>query len=353
MFIFQLYMEEEESAKKKRGDHPADHTPFAMKAGKGGSELLHNDEHFVSVMASVEKSLSKKDISDFMGTLTPGAQNAIYAASFVWGYENAARYLKNAMKVGEVKNAADSEERSKAVIESMQAQAEKGVEKSKDVSTSVASYYNEDMKETQAVASKSESISQKDKNEEKEKEREQQAQIPQNAHEAVGLSVVHGSATPSILYCANAQAEAEQQKQVKAIEAKRESMARLVEAKGGKAGKAEAAGSEGGEAAMDLALERRKEVADEYLRVEAKIMGAIDKLDALSGEKVNVERLSELLPDELCAYLRRNSRKFAKKAAMRKQLIKWLTASRACRKSVSLLPLDKLKKMVGLSSLFG
>lgn len=359
MLVFQVYAEPEEK-KRKPGDHPPDHLPFGMRApsDKEPSILPMGEEHFVSVMASVEKSLSKREISTFMNTLTPGAQNAIYASSFVWGYENASRYLKNAMKLEEVKNAADSEERSKLVIENMTKQADAHTEKNVEGSTAVWSYYNEDMKEAQAISAKSETISQKEKIGDKEKEKETQTQVPVNAHEAVGLSVVQESANPALIYCANAHEEI--QKQQEAV--KKDEMARLVEEGKVRAvaiGKDEARAVEKQEGrsraheAIDAALERRKELTQEYLEVEKELKAAVDRLDALArDDKENVDKVASMLPKELSVYLRARERQFAKRLLLRKQLVRWIASARSGRKAVLTLPLDKLKKMVGLSSLF-
>jgi len=122
MFIFQTYADKKDS----EGDHE-ENKRFGMKVGKSvdflAAAMAMPDEQFAGALVSIDKAFKARGISDFMGTLTPGAQNAIYASSFVWGYENAAKYVQNAMKLDEVKNAANEAERSKIVVESVQQQA--------------------------------------------------------------------------------------------------------------------------------------------------------------------------------------------------------------------------------------
>lgn len=345
--LFQVYADDTEAAKKKRGDHPDEHTPFGVKVAHGKEiDLLNMEEHFAQTVASVEPTLTKEGVAEFMGTLTPGAQNAIHAACFVWGYENAARSLKSAMKLDEVKNAADTEEKSKAVIESMQKQLEpSGHESATQATTYVWGFYNEDMKEAQAMSAKSESISQRDKVEDKEREK---MQVPATSQEAVGLSVVQNSANPALVYCASAQAEAERQRQAVVVEVKREELAELEDVKLGRRVISTP------EDAVAVALERKKDVEEEYLRIEKELMAAVSKVDALSrDDPKNVERIANMLPSELRRSLLAKEKRFVRRVAMRRQLTRWLSAARSCRKSVSGLPLDKLKRLVKLSSLFG
>ena len=352
MLVFQVYAEPSERKKKAEGGKEGqDAMPFGMRAVHSGEiDLLKMDEHFAAKVALAEKSLSKEDISEFMGSLTPGAQNAIHASAFIWGYENAARYLKNAMKLTEVKNAADSEERSKAVIESMQKQSEGNVEKSKDTNTFVWGYYNEDLKESQAVAGKSEALSQSEKHEEK--EREEQIKLPQTAEQAVGMSISNGNANPTLIYCASVHAEAEMHAAARVVEAKREQVRKLVAVERKEGKKAEEREEKKDE--TQLALERKEETEKEYLEVERKIVAAVDKLDLWGrDDRKNVERVAAMLPSELARHLRANEARFAKRMALRRQLVRWLATSRRLRASISSLPLDKLSRLVKLSKLFG
>ncbi|MFA6213959.1 MAG: hypothetical protein WC717_01645 [Candidatus Micrarchaeia archaeon] len=192
MFIFQAYAEKKESGSEEENRR------FGMKVGKKAdflaAAMAMPDEQFSGALVSIEKTFRAKGISEFMNTLTPGAQNAIYASSFVWGYENAAKYVQNAMKLDEVKNAANESERSKAVVESVQQQAS-GETTNKQASTFAWGYYNEDMKQTQAQSGVSETVTDKEKTKE---QMQQQSGIvmPLNAAEAVSMGVLHGSAAP-------------------------------------------------------------------------------------------------------------------------------------------------------------
>jgi hypothetical protein len=353
MLLMQAYAEAERRKRKDLGEEEkGGPVPFGMTVSQSKpAELLKADEHFVSLMSTVEKMLSKKDVAEFMSTLTPGAQNAIYASSFIWGYENASRYLKNTMKLAEVKNAADSEEKSKVVIENMQKQAEGHTQSNKEASTFVWGYYNEDLKDSQAMSGVSETLTQKEKDEEKERQTQMQMKIPTSAPEAVAQSVMQNSANPALAYCATAQQEADKQMQARAIEVKREEVARLVEVKGLRA--AADAQEKKSDDALEVAVGRKKELEEEYLKLEKEITGAIDKLDMLSrDDKDQVNKVAAMLPSELARYLRRREKSFAKRVQLRKQLARWLASAKSGRKGIASMPLDKLKRLVNLTSLF-
>jgi hypothetical protein len=345
MLLFQAYAEPERK-KKRETEHPEEAQPFAVLAPQSKSiDILEADDRFASQIAAATKAFSKKGVSDFMSTLTPGAQNAIYASSFAWGYENAARYLKGAMKQEEVKNAADTEERSKAVVESMQRQANAdGVGKNVERSSFVFSYYNEDMKETQAQAVSSEAVSERQKHEEKEKERTQlQTLMPLSAREAAGITVAEGNMNAANLYLSESQAELERRK----AEEKGERLARLVVVKPHEQ-RAKAAGEKD---AVEVALERKEELAESYLEVEKRLSAAVDKLDALAkDDPASLQEIVDGLPLELRRKLSR--KELSKRVLLRRQLVKWLAFARGGRRSVASLTLDRLKKIVSLSSLF-
>jgi hypothetical protein len=172
MLLFQL-------AQKRDEDEEHERRRQGMKAGRVPGPIA--GENSLSVLAddyssSLERLLSDKSVSDFMATLTPGAQNAIRAYSFAWGYENAIKHVKNAMKLDEVKNAAVTAERSRAVVESLQEQG--GRQKSSEISRFAWSYYNEDMKESQAQSGRSEAMSERSKTEQQE-----QLHLPQSAEQ--------------------------------------------------------------------------------------------------------------------------------------------------------------------------
>lgn len=107
-------------------------------------------------MKEAEKLFEKKGYSNFLQTLTPGAQNAIYAASFAWGFENASRALSGAMEQKQVQDAESKSEKSTAVVKSMCENAQEGGQVQQQAVNFVWSYYNEDLKHAQATAATSE-----------------------------------------------------------------------------------------------------------------------------------------------------------------------------------------------------
>ena len=160
MLVFQLQRQ-----KKGEEELTAMQAQFLAAAAEGGLPLPSDPKEFASQISEIAKQFRDHGLSDFISTLTPGAQNAIYAASFAWGYENAARYVRSAMKLTEVKDAGDSEERSRALVENMVKQASSHSEKDSEISRAVWSFYNDDMKETQVQSARSETITNKEKEE--------------------------------------------------------------------------------------------------------------------------------------------------------------------------------------------
>ena len=358
MLVFQVY--------GQKRDEDGD----AISQSHMGVKVRHrkiSDEASLSVlsdeisssMSASERIMKDKEIADFASTLTPGAQNAIRAASFAWGYENAARYVKNAMKLEEVKNAAGPAERSNAVVESIQSQAGKN-EKASETSKFVWGYYNEDMKEAQAQSSKSEAITQKSH-----AERREEIQVqPVTSAEAVAMGVAANSHVPSLLYCAGAYRAAEQMREEQALEAKRLQLARLVtpyeerqkaeeearqKAEKEKAGQA---GSELVEKANELALQRRGELSREYEKEEKQLREAIRALDSFSeDEKDKIKKIAAMLTQELSRFLLAHEKKLARRRALRAQLLRWVAFCRGSRKSLLGMPASRLLKLVSLSSI--
>ncbi|VVB99879.1 Uncharacterised protein [uncultured archaeon] len=230
MLSFQIY------ASKEDEDDDRKESPLGAKARKkkelldahaNGEALFSGDAQEIAAnISEIEKSFRKHGLSEFISTLTPGAQNAIYAASFAWGFENAAKSVKNTMTLEEVKRAADPEEKSKVVIESLQKQFQntEGAEKTKEVSKFVWGFYNEDMKETQATSSKSESITERDK------EKESPERVPLSATEAVTMGIIQNSHNPAMQYCVGAAQEAESSEHLQIEAQKKEELAKLVSA---------------------------------------------------------------------------------------------------------------------------
>ena len=359
MFEFQAYASKDE--KDSSGN-----TPLGIRVrhlNEFLSAKLLDSESFDIAMKQADKLYQNKDISNFISSLTPGAQNAIHAASFAWGYENAAKYVMNAMKLDEVKNAADPAEKSNIVVQNIQSQAQSDGQHEKITETSkfAWSYYNEDMKQSQAQAGVSEAQSEKESNPEKVKQ-QQEMQLPLTSADAVSLGLVRNSEHPGLIYCALAAQQAEEQTEMRIVAQKKEEMARLVEVK--QAEQKAADENQAHEAklvdanrvsqdALQLALGRKKELEDDYLKAEQQLRAAVDKLDALSkGDKERLEKIAAMLPSQLSRQLLSDREKYAKKAALRKQLMKWIAFSQKSRNSLLSMPLDRLKKLVGLSSLF-
>lgn len=127
---------------------------FAQKPAE--QENFQPQQFLQSDMKEAEKLFEKKGYSNFLQTLTPGARNAIYAASFAWGFENASRALSGAMEQKEVQDAQSKGEKSTTVVKSMCENAQDGGQVQQQAVNFVWSYYNEDLKHAQATAAKSE-----------------------------------------------------------------------------------------------------------------------------------------------------------------------------------------------------
>jgi hypothetical protein len=347
MLLLQAYAEKNEEST------PEDRR-MGVKVRKGEDFLsiamAMPDEQFTSALESLEREFRKNGVSKFMSTLTPGAQNAIYAASFAWGYENAAKYVQNAMKLDEVKNAANEAERSKAVVESVQQQS--GAEtKTRTATNFVWGYYNEDMKQAQAEAGKSEAFTEKEKERE---ELQQQAGIimPLNAAEAVSAGILNGSATPQVLYC-SAAGEASLDAQE---EQKREHLSRLEQGHGKPRLMAltpDEMRIKASQEAMKEAEKRMAALIHEHNEAEKQLEAALAKAGTFTYDSTdNVKKVASMLPAELGRALLAGRGKFAKRRALKRQLEGWLAFSQSSRGAISRLPLGKLIKLASLSSLF-
>lgn len=350
MFVLQAY-----SQKAEEQEDPS-------LAAKGKKKQIMENEPSPQVLAEqipiaktdIDAVFRKKGVSEFISTLTPGAQNAIYAASFAWGYENAAKYVKNAMKLEEVKNAIEPTEKGKAVLENVQSQAQsEQPETVKETSKFVWSFYNEDLKEAQAQSAKSEHIT------EKQRSAKQELAIPANAQSAVALSISSGTQDPSLLYCASSQQALESVHQQQATEEKKEELARLVIAQRdhqrAAALKRPLEGKKRAEVeveAASLALERRQEVIVEYERAEKKLEEAIKVLDSgSSDEKEEMKKVASMLPAQLSRLVLRRDTLMAKRRALRAQLVKWTAFCAGSRASLLSMPSSRLLKLAALSSL--
>ncbi|MFA6489305.1 MAG: hypothetical protein WCT52_01355 [Candidatus Micrarchaeia archaeon] len=316
-------------------------------------------DNMASEMLSPHKVARDKEADEFVSTLTPGAQNAIHAASFAWGYENATKYLKNAMKLEEVKNADNMVEKSKAVIESMSVQAGQN-EKSSEVSKFVWGYYNEDLKDTQAQSGKSEAITEKSRAGEAEKEHERQQEnmrqsLSTPAQEAVVSSICAETLSPALIYCAGAHQEAEFMQEQRMAEQKREELAKLISPEHVKAAHRAGTGEEKArEIAVEsaaLALARRDEEMAEFEKAEKQLKGAISAIDKFpEGEREIPKKIAAMLPAEIARYIIAHEKKLARRKALRAQLSKWAAFSLASRKALAAMPSPRLIKLASLSS---
>lgn len=350
MFVLQAYAQkpgEQEDAQpaarnKKKPLAESDQAPTVLT------------EQIPIAKTDIDAVFRKKGISEFITTLTPGAQNAIYAASAAWGYENAAKYVKNAMKLEEVKNAIEPSEKGRAVLENVQSQAQaEQPETAKETSKFVWGFYNDDLKETQAQSAKSEHIT------EKQRFAKQELVIPATAPLAVAASLSSGSQDPSLLYCTSSQQALDSMRQQQAAEEKKEELARLViaprERQKAASLKRSLEGKKRAEVeneAASLALERRQEVIEEYERTEKKLSEAIQVLDQSSTDgKEEMKKAANMLPSEICRMVLRRDTLMAKRRALRAQLVKWMAFCTGGRQSLLSMPSSRLLKLAALSSL--
>jgi hypothetical protein len=357
MLIFQAFAQPEKS------DSDTGNTEFGIRMrrlkyfvdAKLGVDSFLSSDRQSGALGDADRIFEKKDISDFASTLTPGAKNAIRAASFAWGYENAARYVDNAMKLEDVKRAADPLERSEIVIQSIQKQAEGEHEQNTAISNFVWSFYNEDLKTSQAQSVTSESISSHDKAEDKQKEQiQQQVAIPLSSAEAATSGILADSTHPALLYCAGAYAEATAQaEQLETVEKKAE-LAKLISPSPETMAAIRSKKFDLNEDAIKIAEGRRDEVVNEYTKVEADLKTAIAVLDSFdTDKKENLQKVANMLPHELSAHLLLHEKDFVKRRTLSMQLSKWLAFSRGSRKSLSSVSLSKLVGLAAISSLFG
>ncbi len=349
MFVLQAYSQmaegQEDSslvAKGRKKQAESDSSPHVLA------------EQIPIAKPDIDAVFRKKGVLEFISTLTPGAQNAIYAASFAWGYENAAKYVKNAMKLEEVKNAIEPSDKGRAVLENVQSQAQsEHPETVKETSKFVWSFYNEDLKEAQAQSAKSEHIT------DKQRFAAQELVIPVNAQNAVALSLSSGSLDPSLLYCASSRQALDSAHQQQISEEKKEELARLVIAppdhQRAAALKSSLEGKRRSEVeveAASLALERRQEIIEEYERAEKKLGEAIKVLDhGSSDEKEEMKKVTSMLPAEISRLVLRRGTLMAKRMALRAQLVKWMAFCISSRQSLLSMPSSRLLKLAALSSL--
>lgn len=370
MPIFQVY------AGRKKEDESGDERQdprFGMKMRKvakflrahlEGGEMPLEAAEVAAAVRQAEDYFGRNNLSGFMSTLTPGAQNAIYAGSFLWGYENAAKYLKNAMKMAEGKNMGSTEERSREVLSSVQQQALEQNERVRASDKIIWTYYNESLKDFQSEASKTEIMVDRAII-----EREAEA-VPMTAKDAIAKGLEEKSSYPALLYCTSMpqiQSELELQQSNAMAEMKKEEVARLVGQRAQhKIPEAERApisivpdtvqdaGQKGAvsEAALSAALRRREEIIAEYERAELAIQKTSQELEAV--RESDSARARELVEKGLPPYLPQillSKRNMQRRVALQKQLKKWLALCGKGRAEISKTQPGRIAKLLSLSAL--
>ncbi|MCX8197131.1 MAG: hypothetical protein N3G80_02335 [Candidatus Micrarchaeota archaeon] len=331
MFIFQMQMH-----KKKENEEQTSMQRQFLQSAFPEIIPISDSKDAESLMSIVERSFKKHGIADFLSTLTPGTQNAIYAASFVWGYENAARYVKNAMKLSEVQSAKTVEEKSKALIESVQKQAAQ--EKETDISHVIWSFYNEDMKESQIESARSQTFFEKHK-------QQQELLIPQDGQQAVVSGILQNSLSPLLLYCASSQQHAESEK--------KEEFAKLFMPQPAVQLQVKTPQEKEETESEQLVIKNKEEVLQQLKITEEQLKQAQMLIEKV--EKDNQSRLKEILQKHLppLLYLELfGQSKALRKLAVKKQLQKWLAFCSSAQKQLSIFPAGKLIKLALLSKLF-
>ena len=386
MLIFQVFADKK---KKEDEDESERHDPrFGMrlrkvakflKAHLEGGEIPLEAAEVAAAVRQAEKYFEKNDLSEFMSTLTPGAQNAIYAGSFLWGYENAAKYVKNAMKIAEAKN--DSTlGTSKEVLTSVQEQASHQNERVRESEKIIWTFYNESLKDFQKQVSSTEIMVDKP---------ELQAQsAPLTAQDAVAQSIEQNSNYPSLLYCVSMsgiERELEEQKSDLLAEKKKEELVRLETAqpavKGDEAEKVQVRAAQ--EAlrkeinslasvpdikqkadqllpdlsavsgpALAASTKRHQETIAEFGRQERAMQETLKELEVIRENdyaRIKATISANLPPGLSQAILQK--KELSKRLALQKQLKKWLTFCRKGRGYLSRIPPGKMAKLLSLTQL--
>ena len=386
MLVFQAFADKkkrEEEEGRSEGERR-----FGMKIRKlqqflaaylDGAPIPADAAEVKEAFAAAEKFFSKEGLADELSTLTPGAQNAIKAGSFLWGYENAAKYLKNAMKLTEQKGISGIEEKSREVLGSVQNQASSQNERLRESEKIIWTFYNSALKDFQAQASSTEIMVEKLIS-----GRETQ-QVPLSAKEAFASALEQKSVYPALLYCTNLleiQRELEEEHQKQAAEMKKEELERLVGAqqeilaipqeqkKDLRLAQEELRKKEAepvtipdtrqrneeklpvSQPELSLALKRHEELLREYEQAEKALEKTMEQLEAVRGN--DSERIRAILDSYLppaISQLLAGKKELVKRSALIKQLKKWLAFSRKGRTELAAMPLGRIAKLLSLSSL--
>jgi len=256
------------------------------------------------------------------------------------------------MKTEEVKNITDPVEKSRAFIENLDAQIQK-IEKNTEVSKIIWSYYNEDLKDVQTYFSKSEAITEKPKIAETEK-----VFVPSNVNEALSISLASSTYSPLLYYCIGSPDILQSEKELKAINLKREELINMLKTENPVAvsleeKKLEQEISKKLNTELEKSIMQRKdELVARLEQYEKDIEKAIRVLDKFSEqEQEKVKKIASLLPSELREFLLKNENLFTKKLALRIQLSKWLAFSRKSKKALSGLNPARILKFASLLNL--
>ncbi|MCX6773301.1 MAG: hypothetical protein NTV88_06075 [Candidatus Micrarchaeota archaeon] len=349
-----------------------------LKAHLEGGEMPLEAAEVATAVRQAQKYFERNNLSDFMTTLTPGAQNAIYAGSFLWGYENAAKYVKNAMKLVEAKN--DSMlDTSKEILKSVQGQASQQNELVRSSEKIIWTFYNESLKDFQKQVASTEIMV--------EKPGIEQQTAPLTAKDAIAQSIEQNSSYPALLYCVSMkeiERELEEKRSDLLTEKKKEELVRLETQQVVKIGEEEIAQirvaqvalrkelniiasmpdtkqkeeqlSPGvatvSEPALAASIKRHQELISEYARTECAIEETLSQLEIIRGnDEARIRATVDAnLPPQLAQIILRK-KELAKRIALQKQLKKWLVFCGKGKGEASKISRGKIAKLLSLTQL--
>jgi len=386
MFLLQVFAEKRKREEDSERDE--DSKRFGMKLRKlqqflaahlEGAPIPADAIEVKEAFAAAEKLFIKDGLSDALSTLTPGAQNAIKAGSFLWGYENAAKYLKNAMKLAEQKGISGIEEKSREVLGSVQKQAAGQNERMRESEKIIWTFYNEALKDFQAQAAATEIMVEKLGSE------RELPQVPLSAKDAIASALGQQSVYPALIYCTNMleiQRELEVEQQRQATEIKKGELERLVSAqqeihamspdqkKDLRTAQEELRKKEAEpvvipdtrqrneekllvpQPELSLALKRHEELLREYEQAEKALEKTIEQLELVRSN--DTERIKAIIDSSLppsLSQLLTGKKELVKRSALIKQLKKWLAFARKGSSELAAMQPGRIAKLLSLSSL--
>ncbi|MBS3069201.1 hypothetical protein J4441_02435 [Candidatus Micrarchaeota archaeon] len=347
MLIFQVFAQKQQ----QQGEAP-------VRESGEGENIFHPAQFLQSDMKAAEKLFEKNGYSHFLQTLTPGAKNAVYAASFAWGFENASRALSGAMEQQSAQAQSDKISRSTSVVKGMcDAAAENSLAQPQAVSF-VWSFYNEDLKSSQATASKSEIMVEDNVGSAQKPVQGQhagigelqaqpmqqivQAQVQMQMQEVLSQCIQQGDLSRSFEVCAAQQAQqsAQQSAQKIEIEKAQQMQTQQVQAQ---------------QAKLEISEEKRVAMLAEYDKAISALEQKIEEIK--NADARDLQKLEELVQKEprlpkgilkLLSSLKKEERgKRAYIALLKKELL----GLQKGRSVLSTLTGSSLSKMLSLKSL--